>query len=242
MSDVARETVLRTLERALGRVRGAAASVAGPVLPLPGALTGPEDFGAAAQALAEETARLGVGFCVVANPEELRAALAEIVARRNSASAVVWDVPLLRELGVRELLAQAGVALPETDGSCRQLAGADLGVTTADALLVETATLVLRADPGPDETRGRGYSLLPPVHLAIVPAGNLVPDVGALPALYRHWTGERPPKGVHLVTGASSTADIEKILVKGVHGPMAVEIIVLTPEFGTDAGGLAASC
>ncbi len=232
LSNNRRETVFRTLERALGRKRGPADPVASPALELPEPMTSPEDFAAAAKELAKETELLGIGFRVVANPEELQSALTEIVGLRNSTSAVVWDTPLMRELGVRDLLIKAGVALPETDGSCKQLAEMDLGVTSADALLVETATLVLRADPAEDETRGRGYSLLPPVHLAIVPAANLVPDVGSLPALYQSWTGERPPKGVHFITGASSTADIEKILVKGVHGPMAVEIIVLAPEFG----------
>ena len=232
MPNAARETIFRTLERALGRERGPASSVTSPELSLPEAMTGPDAFVAAVQSLTEENARLGVGFRVAADPEALQAAVSEIVAQRKSSSAVVWDTPLLRELGIRGLLTETGVALPETNGQCTQLAKADLGVTTADALLVETATLVLRADPEPDETRGRGYSLLPPVHLAIVPAANLVADVGELPSLYQHWTDKRPPKGVHFITGASSTADIEKILVKGVHGPVAVEIILLAPDFG----------
>lgn len=232
MPSNTRETVYRTLERALGRQRGPASSVSSPALDLPESLAGPEEFAAAADTLTQETASLGVGFHLADGPDALKTALAAIVAQHNSASAAVWDTPLLRRLGVRELLMEAGAALPEIKGSCRELAHVDLGVTTADALFVETATLVLRADPAPGETRGRGYSLLPPVHLAIVPAANLVPDVGALPALYQHWTASRPPRAVHFVTGASSTADIEKILVKGVHGPTAVEIIVLTPKFG----------
>ncbi len=236
MPDAARETIFRTLERALGRTRGPASPVASPALALPEPLTDPESFAAAVKTLTEETASLGVGLRLAANPDELKTALAEILEQRNAASAAVWDTDLLRTLGVRDLLLAQGVALPEINGNCRSLAEVDLGVTTADALLVETATLVLRADPAPEETRGRGYSLLPPVHLAIVPAAALVPDVGSLPALYQNWTKLNPPRAVHFVTGASSTADIEKILVKGVHGPMGVEIILLTPEFGGPEG------
>ena len=164
-------------------------------------MTDPESFAAAAAALETETARLGVGFHLAANPDELKSALAAIVSQRNATSAAIWDTPLLRQLAVRDLLLADCVALPEVDGSPQSLAELDLGVTTADALLVETATLVLRADPAPEETRGRGYSLLPPVHLAIVPAAALVPDVGSLPALYQHWTDRNPPKAVHFISG-----------------------------------------
>ena len=92
---------------------------------------------------------VGRGLHLAANPDELKSALAAIVSQRNATSAAIWDTPLLRQLAVRDLLLADCVALPEVDGSPQSLAELDLGVTTADALLVETATLVLRADPAP---------------------------------------------------------------------------------------------
>ena len=93
-------------------------------------------------------------------------------------------------------------------GLCAQ---AELGVSGADAALAETGTIVLRSGPG----RSRLATLLPPVHLALVPVERLQPDLFT-------WTASRAgrlPAGVTLVSGPSKTADIEQTLAIGVHGP-----------------------
>jgi L-lactate dehydrogenase complex protein LldG len=90
-------------------------------------------------------------------------------------------------------------------------AGAELGISGADAALAETGTIVLQSGAG----RSRLATLLPPVHLALVPRERLQPDLFT-------WTAARAgkfPAGVTLVSGPSKTADIEQTLAIGVHGP-----------------------
>jgi len=100
------------------------------------------------------------------------------------------------------------------------VAEADLGITEADALIAASGTLVLAAHSG-----ARSVSLLPPVHVALVPAARAVPDLAA--ALRR---AGRPDTCLTLVTGPSRTADIEKKLVVGVHGPCALHVVVVEQD------------
>jgi hypothetical protein len=89
---------------------------------------------------------------------------------------------------------------------------ADVGVTSALFAIAETGSLVLAAGPG----RARLASLAPPVHVALV---NEI--VVTLEEAFAR-IGDR----THVViTGTSRTADIEGVLVRGVHGPR--ELIVL---------------
>ena len=126
--------------------------------------------------------------------------------------------------GTARLLAHADLAVAigaDADRSTRERA--DLGVTSAIAAIAATGSLVLDATIAGDRTT----SLLPRVHLAVIHAGQIV----ATPADVWHRYDRRPetlPSNLVLVTGPSRTGDIEQLLTVGVHGPQAVEIIVLT--------------
>lgn len=93
--------------------------------------------------------------------------------------------------------------------------GCDLGITGALYGIAATGTLVLHAG----WAGGRTASLLPPVHLALLPVDRLLRDAGAL---FRHMD-ERLPEGLPsqlvFVTGPSRSADIELEVTVGVHGP-----------------------
>jgi L-lactate dehydrogenase complex protein LldG len=68
-------------------------------------------------------------------------------------------------------------------------------------------------------------SLLPPAHIAVVPASRILTG---LDELYR--TLPKPAdvtSSMVLITGPSRTADIEQILVRGVHGPGEIHVVVV---------------
>ncbi len=90
-------------------------------------------------------------------------------------------------------------------------ATADVGISVAEAALAETGSVVLGSGPG----RSRFTSLLPPVHLALVPSSLLTPDIFT-------WLARRNrqfPSSLTLISGPSKTADIEQTMAVGVHGP-----------------------
>lgn len=97
----------------------------------------------------------------------------------------------------------------------------DAGLTDVAAAIAETGTLVVSSS-----SRGRGAFIVPPLHVAIVFASQIVPDMLDLwPVLAED--GELDAAAITLITGPSKTADIEGVLVTGVHGPGEVEIIVV---------------
>lgn len=90
--------------------------------------------------------------------------------------------------------------------STAEIWDAEVGVTTAVCAVAETGSVLLRAGPG----HHRLASLAPPVHLV------LVSEVVTTLAEGLSRVGNRTSV---LATGPSRTADIEGVLVRGVHGP-----------------------
>lgn len=122
--------------------------------------------------------------------------------------------PVLREAGLE---AVDGAAL-----SYDAQFDLDASVTGVDAAVAETGSLVCTSGAG----RKRGLSLIPPVHVAVVRAADVVADLLDLWPRLRSVDGLMPA-GVALITGPSKTADIEGILVTGVHGPEQVFVLVV---------------
>ncbi len=149
---------------------------------------------------------------------EVPAALvAEVVGRHHVRRSVVSAE---REAGlVGELLRDVGVHVQPL--SLDAAAAADLGVTACIAAIATTGTVVQSSEVA----GGRGASLLPTVHLCIVPASRVVPTSAEV--LRRLPELGAMPSNLVLVTGPSKSGDIEQIMVTGVHGPVALEIVLL---------------
>jgi L-lactate dehydrogenase complex protein LldG len=92
---------------------------------------------------------------------------------------------------------------------------ADLGVTGCDCLVARTGSIVVCTR----SAGGRALSVLPPAHLVIATRSQLVADLEAAIRLLRQRYDGHWPSQLSVITGPSRTADIEKILVMGAHGP-----------------------
>lgn len=97
---------------------------------------------------------------------------------------------------------------------------AEVGVTGVLAATADTGSLVLPFGPG----MARATSLVPPEHLAVLPAERIVPTYAD--AINRVAALDPIPSAVHLVTGPSRSADIELNPVRGVHGPGRVRVLI----------------
>jgi L-lactate dehydrogenase complex protein LldG len=135
-------------------------------------------------------------------------------------SAVASNAPFLRECGIVDL---PGVRSGCTDGAALRAlsATADVGITSADYALADTGTLVMLASPA----EARLISLLPPAHIAVVPVDRMLTGLDELFTVLP-MPGEQTSSMV-LITGPSRTADIEQILVRGVHGPGEIHVVVV---------------
>ncbi len=106
------------------------------------------------------------------------------------------------------------------------VAAADAGITGAEFGLADTGTLVLTAGRG----RERSLSVLPPIHVAVLRATRILESTWDLLAgPLSSWNGpDQRPSCTTLITGSSKTADIEMELVRGVHGPGRLYVILRT--------------
>ena len=99
----------------------------------------------------------------------------------------------------------------------RELDGVDGVITTCAVAIAQTGTIVLDGGPGMGR---RALSLVPDYHLCVVRADQIV---GCAPEAIAKHTPTRP---LTFISGPSATVDIEMVLVRGVHGPRRLEVIV----------------
>lgn len=203
-----------TRELILSDVRKAVAAHAGsPLQPLPAAARfeprEAETLGEEIERMLGEVKRVSGHGRRVRGREEFAAALGQIILDEKIRTAAFSDHPLHRHYGTEALLKELGIGTVSPEGSGRGLADCDLGITVADAALPETGTVLLRTTQGQPDA----LSLLPRVHLALIAPAAFLADLDQAFALAK---GDRH---FELVTGCSRTADIEKVLTLGVHGP-----------------------
>lgn len=103
------------------------------------------------------------------------------------------------------------------------LAGCDVAITGCEYLIARTGSIVLTANTA----GGRSTSVYAPVHICIATTAQLVYDIkDALQKIQQQYK-DNMPSLITLATGPSRTADIEKTLVVGVHGPKEVYVFLL---------------
>jgi L-lactate dehydrogenase complex protein LldG len=104
------------------------------------------------------------------------------------------------------------------------IATCDASLTTCERLVARTGSMVLSS------AAGRVPSVYAPVHVCVAYTSQLVYDIDdALKATEQKY-GNKLPSLITLATGPSRTADIEKTLVVGVHGPKEVYCFLIDDE------------
>jgi L-lactate dehydrogenase complex protein LldG len=94
-------------------------------------------------------------------------------------------------------------------------------VTTAEALVAQTGSILASS-----AIAGRGASIVAPVHIVYATTSQIVPDLETALGLVHERKQYDKASYVGLISGSSRTADIEKILVQGAHGPRRLVLIL----------------
>ena len=102
------------------------------------------------------------------------------------------------------------------------LSGIDIGFTIADLAIAETGTLVVNC---PSEEL-RLATMLSEYHVCVVHRTSIVEDAFAAEQYMQKYL-HKTPDYTAFITGASRTADIERVLALGVHGPLELHILLL---------------
>lgn len=148
---------------------------------------------------------------------------------------VISDHPICRSL--EESLAKqypkltiraeppASFSDPERKQYRKNLGQIPLAITGADFLIANTGTVALFSS----DRHHRQTSLLPQIHMVLAQPHQILPDLSSLMErfLFPPFSGSLP-EAITLITGPSRTADIEKKLIKGVHGPQRLIVVFCT--------------
>jgi L-lactate dehydrogenase complex protein LldG len=107
----------------------------------------------------------------------------------------------------------------------RTIEQADMGISEFDLGIAQLGCIVQDAS----DLHTRLVSMLPPIHLALLRTSALVESFGdALEVIEKAYKGNIPPY-LSFITGPSKTADIERELTIGVHGPEKLVILCIDP-------------
>jgi len=99
-----------------------------------------------------------------------------------------------------------------------------VGVTGAAAGLARTGSIVLHGDA----SHGRLASLIPDIHIALLPVNQLYADIAAWIATDEAAEQIVASSNTVIITGPSRTADIAQTLTLGAHGPRELHVLLLT--------------
>ncbi|CAA9471493.1 MAG: Predicted L-lactate dehydrogenase, hypothetical protein subunit YkgG [uncultured Segetibacter sp.] len=107
--------------------------------------------------------------------------------------------------------------------SSTNIASCDASITSCELLIARTGSLLMSSA----QASGRTTSVYAPVHICVAYTSQLVYDIKeGLQILKEKYAGKLPSL-ITLATGPSRTADIEKTLVVGVHGPKEVYVFLV---------------
>jgi len=104
---------------------------------------------------------------------------------------------------------------------------AGVGVSGANIAIAESGTIVIVSNEG----NARLATSLPPLHICILTPEKIVETIeeasAILKVLPKISTGQKITTYVSFITGPSRTADIEKEIVLGAHGPEELHIVII---------------
>ena len=165
---------------------------------------------------AEQFGKLQGKFAYCLNAQELASQLNNLSAQRN------WKQIYCRDEKWKALLKDNLF----DNTSYTDLASCDAAITGCELLVARTGSIVLSAAG----ESGRTTSVYAPIHICIAQTNQLVYDIkDAILHLKEKYAGKLPSL-ITFASGPSRTADIEKTLVTGVHGPKEVYCFLLENE------------
>jgi L-lactate dehydrogenase complex protein LldG len=155
-------------------------------------------------------------FVYCANQKELVLALRILFHEEQ------WTSIICTEPSIRELIDRAGIPYSFDPGSLKDI---DAAITGCEFLVARTGSILVSSSQG----SGRRVFGHAPVHVVIARSSQVVLEIGdALAGIKGKYN--QMPSQVSMITGPSRTADIEKTLVLGAHGPRDLFVFLLNDQ------------
>jgi L-lactate dehydrogenase complex protein LldG len=163
---------------------------------------------------AQELTNAGGLFIYCESEEEVIGGIKYLMKERQ------WESIFALEPSIISLLGKGNINCI-SDHS--QLTGAQVGMTGCEALVARLGSVLISTG----QMAGRKIFIYPEIHLVLAYASQIVPDLKDAFIKLRKKYEQKMPSMVTLITGPSRTADIEKTLVMGAHGPKELLVFML---------------
>ncbi len=163
---------------------------------------------------AQQLHAAGGHFVFCEDEVQLIESLLTIVEGHQLRKMYVWDPVLQQQLD------RYGFPYYHTDAGFSE---ADAGITGCEVLIARSGSILLSNG----NASGRRLGIFPPLHIVMAKTDQIVPDLKEAFAFLRQKYGGTLPSMVSTITGPSRTADIEKTLVQGAHGPKELFVLLV---------------
>ena len=131
-----------------------------------------------------------------------------------------WGVLYCQDPALHEILKTGGIPF---EAHAEEILNARIGITRCEALVARLGTVMVSSRLSP----GRKIVVYPEIHLVLAYSSQLVPDLKQALALVKKKYRDNFPSMISLISGPSRTADIEKTLVMGAHGPRELYVFLI---------------
>jgi len=185
------------------------------------------------EVLKEQCKNIHTNF-VLSNTKELTESIKKVVNEYGGGPIVAWKDERFDQFGLTNLMnkewPESGVDLHFWDHAkgkenIDKANYANVGITVSDVTLAESGTAVLFSS----KDKGRTVSFLPATSIVLIPKSTIVPRMTQAARIISEKVrnGETVASCINFITGPSNSADIEMILVVGVHGPIKATYIIV---------------
>lgn len=166
---------------------------------------------------AKEFTKAAGQFIYCEDMDELKTNLISLVAENK------WENIYCQDNNIKKTLHDAGIQFSSEASSFSEM---EVGITNCEFLIARLGSIMVSSK----QTSGRRLNVYPPSHIVFADISQIVPDLKqALKAIKEKYLNNLPSL-ISVITGPSRTADIEKTLVMGAHGPKNLFVFLLDKQ------------
>jgi len=163
---------------------------------------------------AEQFSKVAGNFIFCENEAGLITNLGQLITEK------LWKNIFTIDPSIQEILHKGNI---KYFGKNDDMVNMEAGITLCEFLVARSGSIIVSSK----QASGRRMSVFPPAHIVIAYSDQLVPHVkDALEGLKKRYKSKLPSQ-ISTITGPSRTADIEKTLILGAHGPKEVYVFLL---------------
>ncbi len=166
---------------------------------------------------AQELVKVSGKFVYCESEDEFTTLLKQFILEKD------WSVLFCLDPIVQKVLREAGIPYVSKQ---QEFLESKIGITRCEYLIARLGSVMVSSHLSP----GRKINVYPEVHLVLGYTSQLVPDLKHALAAIRKKYNHNYPSMISIITGPSRTADIEKTLVLGAHGPRELFVFLIDDQ------------